>query len=127
MKPTPEHTIKTLIACYEKLTNPNHDLIEEAHRVARTLDRRRFDKWLADDTRRQERQRTLFAMLPSCNAVDRLKEKMLQRAYDLLWDGDANGCDALIEFLPSKDVQEMFDAWDHDQSGGKPPSRFYEG
>lgn len=124
--PSPDHTIRTLVACYEKQAKPNHDLIEEAHRIARSLDRRRFDKWLHEDRKRQERQRTLFAMLPSSNAVDRLKEQMLQRAYDLLWDGDANGCDALIEFLPSRDVEAMFEAWDHDQSGGKPPSRYYE-
>ena len=49
-------------------------------------------------------------MLPSSNSTDRLKEAMLQRAYDLLWDGDTDGCDALIEFLPSDDVTKMLDA-----------------
>lgn len=72
-----------------------------------------------------ERQRTLFAMLPSMNCVDRLKAAMLQRAYDLLWDGDAAGCDALIEFLPEKDVDKMFSCWSNDFDGNADKSEFY--
>lgn len=75
--------------------------------------------------KRIEGHRTLFAMLPSCNAVDRLREAMLQHAYDLMWDGDALGCDALIEFLPSADVDKMFSAWSDDQDGKEPYSRWY--
>lgn len=82
-----------------------------------------------EDEKRIERHRTLFAMLPSCNATDRLKDAMLQRAYDLLWDGDGLACDALLEFLPSNDIDRMFSAWDNDQSAGhdQPRSEFYEG
>jgi hypothetical protein len=82
--------------------------------------------WSAAEEKRCERQRTLFAMLPSCNAVDRLKAAMLQRAYNLLWDGDPLGSDALLEFLPSKDVEHMHDAWAKDFDGDEPKSEFYE-
>lgn len=78
-----------------------------------------------NDEQRIERSRTLFAMLPSCNAVDRFKERMLQRAYDLMWDGDCSATDAITEFLPSKDVDRMFDAWENDQVGSGPMSTFH--
>lgn len=83
--------------------------------------------YTTDDEQRIERHRTLFTMLGSSNAIDRLKEAMMQRAYDLMWDGDCSGCDALAEFLPSKDVDKMFDAWESDQfpEKDKPRSRFY--
>ena len=45
-------------------------------------------------------------MLPSCNATDRLKEAMLQRAYDLLWDGDCMGADALAAFSVAAQVMD---------------------
>lgn len=80
--------------------------------------------WTEGDEKRVEQQRTLFAMLPSMNAVDRLKDGMLQRAYDLLWDGDCSGCDAITEFLPAKDVERMFEAYANDQDGKQPPSPF---
>lgn len=82
----------------------------------RTIRRAEHRDWSAEEEKRCERQRTLFAMLPSCNATDRLKEAMLQRAYDLLWDGDCMGADALMEFLPSKDVEAMLSAWTDDWS-----------
>lgn len=39
----------------------------------------------------------------------------LQRAYDLLWEGDGEGCDAITAYLPDKDVKAMLDAWLDDQ------------
>lgn len=81
--------------------------------------------WDAEE-KRIGRQRTLMAMLPDTRAADALKAAMLQRAYDLMWDGDAQSCDALVEFLPSKDVERMFQAWDCDQTGTQPRSPFYE-
>lgn len=82
--------------------------------------------WNPQEEKRCERQRTLFAMLPSSNAADNLKAAILQRAYDLLWDGDPMGCDALTEFIPSKDVDAMLKAWASDQDGNEPRSTFYE-
>jgi len=81
--------------------------------------------WSSEEERRCERQRTLFALLPDCHATDRLKEAMLQRAYDLLWDGDALGCDALIEFLPSVDVERLLGNWSSDFEGEEPKSKYY--
>src|SRR5688572_23338666 len=83
----------------------------------RTIRAAEHRNWNENEERRVEQQRTLFTMLPSCNAVDRLKVAMLQRAYDLLWDGDAMGCDALTEFLPSKDVDKMMACWSADFEG----------
>lgn len=80
----------------------------------------------AEEDRRIERQRTLFVMLPPSDATDRLKQAMLQRAYDLLWDGDAFGCDAILEFLPSDDVVKMLDAWSDDaEDNGGPKSHWH--
>ncbi len=93
----------------------------------RTIRRAEHRDHKHSDELRIERHRTLFAMLPSTNAVDRLKEAMLQRAYDLLSDGDTMGCDALIEFLPSKDVDRMFACWSTDFEGDEPRSAFYKG
>jgi len=83
--------------------------------------------WSPDDVKRVERQRTLFAQLPAYSACDRLKEAMMQRVYDLMWDGDTNGADALAEFLPSADADAVFDAWQSDSMtiGDAPRSRFY--
>lgn len=81
--------------------------------------------WTEDDEMRVERQRGLFGMLPSLNAVDRLKEALMQRAYDLLWDGNCDGCDAILEFLPSKDAEIVLSAFGNDQDGKQPSSRFH--
>lgn len=49
----------------------------------------------------------------------------LQRAYDVLWDGDGDGCDAITAKLPAKDVTTMLDAWLDDQCGHEPKSKWY--
>jgi len=96
-------------------------LIKELRKLAKEVDAR----GTAEDERRAERQRTLFGALPSCNATDRLKASMLQRAYDMLWDGNCDGCDALLEFLPSGDARKMLDAWSDDQVTDDPSSKWY--
>lgn len=85
--------------------------------------------WNHDEVVRVERQRTLFTMLPVASAIDRLKAAMMQRAYDLMWDGDTSGCDAIAEFLPEKDANAMFDAWLQDTTavGEAERSKFYQG
>lgn len=71
-------------------------------------------------------QRNLFTFLPVSASVERLKEGMLQRAYDLLTDGSAEACDAITEFLPSADVEKMLDAWTNDQDDNvKEKSRWW--
>ena len=81
--------------------------------------------WAHAEDRRVGRQRTLMAMVPDTRAKDDLKAAMLQRAYDLMWDGDCMACDAVAEFLPSADVEKMFQAWESDQDGQNPRSHFY--
>lgn len=39
----------------------------------------------------------------------------LQRAYDALWEGDAETCDAINAALPEPAVEAMLDAWLDDQ------------
>lgn len=39
----------------------------------------------------------------------------LQRAYDVLWEGDGEACDAITASLPEQMVAAMFDAWLDDQ------------
>jgi len=52
-------------------------------------------------------------------------EAELQRAYDLLWDGDGEACDAITAKLPDKDVIAMLDAWSDDQDGKEPKSKWH--
>lgn len=47
----------------------------------------------------------------------------LQEAYDLLWEGDGDGCDAITALLPEAEVKAMLDAWLDDQFGQLPRSR----
>lgn len=85
--------------------------------------------WGPEEQARVERQRTLFAMLPPYAACDRLKGAIMQRAYDLMWDGATDGADALLEFLPEKEAVAVLDAWQADTTaiGKAPRSQFYEG
>lgn len=83
--------------------------------------------YTTEDETRIERQRTLYAMLPSCNAADRLKASMMQRAYDLAWNGQCTECDALLEFLPSADAEKVLSAWENDQNPNNERTPFYEG
>lgn len=85
---------------------------------AETRERERIE-----ERRRIDRQRTLFNVLPTCRPKDKLKNAMLQRAYDLLWDGECEACDALTEFLPSDDVTKMLDVWLDDVDPNTPEER----
>lgn len=79
-----------------------------------------------EEEKRIARQRTKFNMVPDTHALGNLKEAMLQRAYDLMWDGRGTECDAVAEFLPSADVERMFNAWEADSVNDGPKSRFYQ-
>lgn len=79
------------------------------------------------EQKRISRQRNFFTFLPPSQAKDDLKASMLQRAYDLMWEGFCTETDAIVEFLPSADVDRMFQAWESDQEGAKPKSAFYGG
>jgi hypothetical protein len=99
---------------------------ESTERWKRAQEEKRLDeaRRLAE-TRRIERQRTLFAMLGDTSAKERLKETMLQRAYDLMCEGQPAACDALCEFLPEKDADAMGNAWLDDQCGEGPKSKWH--
>lgn len=123
------HMLTVAAATLERVyANPK--LVEDLQAAAMAAAKGKLEGcgWTGEDDKRIERHRTLFNMLPSSSATDRLKEAMLQRAYDLMWDGDAVGCDALVEFLPSSDVDAMFAAWQSDQEakGDGPRSRYYD-
>jgi len=126
---TPRSRIHMLMVAAARLEqeggNPKliADLRENAKWKASTKAEGRF---LDDEERRIGRQRTKFNMLPSSRSTDELRDAMLQRAYDLMWDGMCTECDALVEFLPSADVERMFAAWESDQDGKTPKSKFYE-
>lgn len=118
-----------LIAMRFEGNSPDH-IVSDLRKFAEELEARTVDGRVNDaaQQRRVERQRTLFAMLPSTSAVDQLREAIMQRAYDLMWDGDGLACDALAEFLPSKSAEEMFDAWERDWLGETADkSRFFKG
>lgn len=91
------------------------------HATAKAGDRDYDD----EQRKRIDRQRTLFNMLPNGSAKEALKKAALQRAYDLLWDGNCAGCDAVTEFLPSMDVEGMLSDWGSDQIGKGVFSRWY--
>jgi hypothetical protein len=119
------HLLRVTASRFED--NAPAKLVETLRTFAQELEAREADgrNHNANEERRIERQRTLFAMLPSCNAADWLKEAMMQRAYDLMWNGDGFASDALLEFLPSKDAEIVLSAWENDQDGNNPPSRFH--
>lgn len=86
--------------------------VKALNQVAKDIaDSRAEGRNVRPEQKRIEHQRTLFNMLPSSTATDRLKQAMLQRVYDLMWDGDARGADAIAEFLPSAEADGVMDAW----------------
>lgn len=79
----------------------------------------------AEDEKRVERQRTMFAMVGDSHAKSVLLKAMLQQAYDHMWNAETAAVDALTEWLPSDDVDRMFRAWGNDIDPKNPRSIFY--
>jgi hypothetical protein len=119
----------TVAAARLEQDHGNAKLIEDLRAAAKAHAKNKAEGRLqADEEKRIGKQRTLTAMLPDTRSVDALKAAMLQRAYDLLWDGDWSACDAIIEFLPSADVEKMLNAYDQDQDPKRAEkSQFYAG
>jgi hypothetical protein len=113
------HVLEIAAGCLQQ-DQRNPKLIEDIRAIAKSW----AEGWTEDDEKRAERQRTLFGMLPSSSATDRLKTAMMQRAYDLLSEGRCDACDALLEFLPSIDAGHLLDCWEGDQDGKPPLSVF---
>ena len=120
------HLLRVTATRFEGNAPP--EAVKTLRTLARELEARQADGRThnAQEDKRFERQRTLFAMLASSDATDRLKEAMMQRAYDLIWDGDGQACDALLEFLPSNDADAILDAWEKDQEDDNPRSRWHK-
>src|SRR6185312_7073486 len=64
--------------------------------------------WTPEDQKRVERQRTCLVMVPDSAAKARLERAMLQQAYNFMWDGYCQACDALTEWLSADAVDVMF-------------------
>lgn len=109
----------------EDCANPK--LVEDLRLAAKELSRKRAQgrDWTDDEMIRVEQQRTLFTMLGDGHAAEKLKETMMQRAYDLISDGDGTACDAILEFLPSKDSDAVLNGWMSDQDNKSPKSRWH--
>ncbi len=107
--------------------NAPSTMVETLRKFAQELEAREVDgrTHSLQEEKRIERQRTLFAMLPPSHATDRLKEAMMQRAYDLMWNGDGLATDAILEFLPSKDAEAVLNAWENDLDDNNPKSRWH--
>lgn len=110
-------------------TRAPESLVKALRTSAKELEARQADGRTgnAEEERRIERQRSLFNALPSSTATDRLQAAMMQRAYDLMWDADGLAADAVLEFLPSDRAIEVLDAWEGDQDGDKPKSKWHGG
>lgn len=110
-------------------TGSNPKLISDIRAAARFQAERHQEgsAYTDDDQRRIGKQRTLMAMMPDTRAKDDLMTAMIQRAYDLMWEGLSLEADALMEFLPSALVEKMLDAWEKDQLDRMAPSDFYKG
>lgn len=119
----------TIAAARLEQDHANPKLIEALRGAAKEYAGRRAEgrTWSDAEQRRVDRQRNLFTILIPCPQKDALRDAMLQRAYDLLWDGDAMGCDAILEFVPGAAAEQMLAAWVADQDGKKPPSQWYSG
>lgn len=117
----------TVVAGRLEGDHANPKLVADLRKAAEDLAAKRAQGRTHDDNeqRRIERQRNLFTMLTPGRTTDNLEQAMLQRAYDLLWDGDCMGCDALLEFVPENASTEMLNAWMDDQDGKHPKSRWY--
>lgn len=105
------------------MSRPSRDDVERWKRDQEI--KRHEEAERAGNIRRIERQRTLFAMVSDASAKDRLKEAMLQRAYDLMCEGHPEACDALCEFLPEKEADMMMNAWLDDQTDEGPKSKWH--
>lgn len=103
-----------------KADHADPKLVADLQSAAKMAEARRVEgrDYSAEDEERISQQRNLFLNLPRGPQADALQRAMLQRAYDLMWDGDPIACDAIIEFLPIAEVTRMFDAWQDDQGQG---------
>lgn len=94
-----------------------HKFLTRAQQIARA------ERAINLDLERIDGQRAVFVAVPDSPAKRDLEAAMLARARVLLDDGQAEACDALLEFLPEKIARQMLDEWFDDQFPDRPPSR----
>ncbi|WP_331326465.1 hypothetical protein [Methylobacterium fujisawaense] len=68
-------------------------------------------RWLADEKIRVMRQRALWRALPDCEPKEALRKAMLDQAWELLDANRGEACDALLEFLPESDQDQLLRAF----------------
>lgn len=69
-----------------------------------------YKVWADAERERARRQRTYLTSLQG-TLRDGLVRSMLNRAWDLLDSGEAEACDALLEFAPAADAEALLDAY----------------
>lgn len=105
------HTLDVAVACLKEDKNRNPILIEEMEKIAAEYKGRDRIFSVHQETKRIERQRTKFAMIPDTAARDRFKDAVIARAWELLDIGQSEACDALLEFMPSADADKMLNEY----------------
>ena len=115
----------TVAAARLEQDRANPLLIEALRESAKALASRKVQGrgYTKEDAERIECQRAAFHKARSGAEI---RDLLLQRAYDLLWEGFATECDALLEFISTADATAMLDAWSADQEGQAPKSKWYE-
>lgn len=104
------HTMDIVLAVL-KQRGGNPALIDDFEKIVAEYEGRDRAFDAHKDNKRIERQRTMFAMMPDSTARDRFKESVINRAWELLDAGQADACDALLEFMPSADAYRMLDEY----------------
>ena len=64
-------------------------------------------RWLADEKIRVLRQRALWRAIPDGEPKEALRRAMLDQAWKLLDAAQGEACDALLEFLPEVDQDQL--------------------
>lgn len=78
------------------------------------VDREAEAATMQQEAERVAYQESLWNAVPDGPEKAALKAAMLQRAYDLMNEGDGTQTDAICDFLPKADVLAMFDQWERD-------------
>lgn len=123
------HTLAVAIGRLEEdcasaeLIKAMRDILDKE--IERTASGREWREIGPAEEKRIAHQRNLFTYLTPGTHKDRLLAAMRQRIYDLMWNGDGHGADAIAEFLPSADADKAFEAWEHDWSEDPNKTEFY--
>lgn len=114
------HTLDVALAYVMADKDSSPTLVEELKKIAAEYKGREriFDAHA--DKKRVDAQRAAFAALPTMgppgNVTLELTRAMVERAQQLLDAGQAEACDALLEFVPEADATEMLDAYFKDDA-----------